>query len=122
MQCAAALFLMYGLAVFAQDPSPSERAFREGENAFSERRLDDAARAYQELARLSSRTAEVHAKLGLIYYMQGRFSQAVPAFREAMRLKPGLPNVDVMLAVSLTELGQFAEALPVLERRFHHPP
>ena len=33
--------------------------------------------------------AEVHARLGLIYFQQGKFADAVPPLREALRLKPG---------------------------------
>src|SRR6059036_349774 len=74
------------------DPGILERYFREGEKALAERRLDDAARAYQKLSELDPKTAEVHAKLGIIYYQLGGFHEAIPALRQALKLKPGLPG------------------------------
>ena len=70
------------------------------------------------MRQLSPSTPEVHAKLGVIYFQQGKFSQAVPALSQALKLKPGLPNADFLLAMSLSELGRFTEALPGLERAF----
>ena len=62
--------------------------------------------------------AEVHVKLGLIYFQQGKFAEAVPALRQALKLKPALPNADTLLAMSLSELGDYSEALPGLEKGF----
>lgn len=101
--------------------SQLESIYREAETAFREQRLDIAADGYRELAELSPDTAEVHAKLGLIEYLRGRFGEAVPALRAALKLKPGLPNVNTLLSISLAELGQFAEALPGLEEGFENP-
>ena len=74
--------------------------------------------AYDALRRLSPGTAEVHARLGLIYFQQGKFAEAVAPLREALRLKPGLPKIDVLLAMSLSELGGYDEALPALTQAF----
>ena len=91
---------------------------REGERALAAGRYAEAERAYETLRKLSPGTAEVQARLGLIYFQQGKFSEALPALREAVRLKPGLPNVDSLLAMSLSELGKHEEALPTLEKVF----
>ena len=98
-----------------------QRTYREAETAFREQRLEDAAKGYRKLAELSPDTAEVHAKLGLIYYLQGQFHDAVPSFRLALGLKPGLPNVDALLAISLAGIGKYSEALPGLEKGFADP-
>ena len=107
----------------AQQPSPEllQSTYEEAEQAFREKRMEAAAAGYKKLAELSPKTAEAHAKLGLIYYLQGRFRDAVPAFRTALGLKPGLPNVATLLAISLAELGQYSEALPGLEKGFDDP-
>ena len=117
------LFLMLcvsGLPVLAQPPDPAllERYAAEGEKALAERRYDEAARAYERLRDLSPGTAEVHAKLGLIYYQERDYEHAVPALRRAMKLKPTLPKLDVLLAMCLSELGQYREALPGLRKGF----
>src|SRR6202022_468460 len=81
-------------------------------------RYDDAARAYEKLKELSPATAEVHAKLGLIYFQQRDYTRAVPALRQALKPKPTLPKADVLLAMSLSELGQFKAARPGLQKGF----
>jgi tetratricopeptide (TPR) repeat protein len=91
---------------------------RQGEKALADRRYADAQHAYEELRKLSPGTAEVHARLGLIYFQERKFSDAVPALRQALKLKPALPNIDLLLAMSLSELGEHAAALPDLEKGF----
>ena len=98
-----------------------QRTYQEAERAFREQRLDDAVAGYRKLADLSPDTAEVHAKLGLIHYLQGRFHDAVPSFRRALDLKPGLPNVDALLAISLAGIGKHLEAIPGLQNGFEDP-
>ena len=53
-----------------------------------------------------TRGGEVHARLGLIYFQQGKFAEAIAPLREALRLKPALPKVDALLAMSLSEIGR----------------
>jgi tetratricopeptide (TPR) repeat protein len=71
------------LAAQRPDEALLERYFREGEKALAEKRFAEAAQAYEKLSQLDPGTAEVHAKLGLIYYQQGQFSKAVSALRQA---------------------------------------
>jgi tetratricopeptide (TPR) repeat protein len=106
--------------VLAQQSSAAlmQRHAQEGERALVENRYDDAARAYEKLRELAPQTAEVHARLGLIYFQQGKFEQAVPALRQAIKLKPALPNTELLLAMALSELGRYREALPALEKGF----
>jgi tetratricopeptide (TPR) repeat protein len=100
------------------DPAALQQRAQEGERALAEGRYADAEKAYETLRALSPSTAEVHARLGLIYFQQGKFSDAVPRLREAIALKPGLPKVDTLLSMSLSELGQYKDALPGLEKGF----
>jgi tetratricopeptide (TPR) repeat protein len=95
-----------------------QRYSQEGAKALAERRYDEAAKAYEKMRELAPKTAEVYARLGLIYYQQGRFEQAALALQEAIKLKPTLPNTDVLLAMSLSELGRYQEALPALQKGF----
>ncbi len=95
-----------------------QRYSQEGERALAERRYDDAAKSYEKLRELTPATAEVHARLGLIYFQQKNFTQAVPALRQAIKLKPSLPNIDLLLAMSLCEIGHYQEALPALQKGF----
>ena len=100
------------------DPAPLQRYFQEGERALAEGRYADAEKAYAKLRELNPEVAEIHVKLGLIYFQQGKFVQAVPALSKALKLKPALPNADILLAMSLSELGRYGEALPGLEKGF----
>jgi tetratricopeptide (TPR) repeat protein len=106
--------------LFAQtaDQAALERYYGEGEKALAERRYAEAATAFEKLLQLDPRIAEVHARLGLVYFQQGQFVKAVPALRQAQKLKPGLPNIDVLLAMSLSGAGEYKEALPGLEKGF----
>jgi tetratricopeptide (TPR) repeat protein len=102
------------------NPAALEKYADEGEKALSEGRYQDAEQAYKKLAELSPNTAEVHARLGVIYFQEKKFDQATPELRRALKLKPGLPNLDTLLAMSLSENGSYEEALPDLEKGFAH--
>ena len=100
------------------DPAVLQQRAKEGERALAEGRYLDAQKAYESLRQLSPGTAEVHARLGLIYFQQGKFAEAIPPLREAIKLKPGLPKVDALLGMSLSELGRYEEALPAVTKAF----
>lgn len=98
--------------------SQVQRYTQEGERALAERRYHDAANAYEKLRELTPNIAEVHARLGVIYFQQGRFELAVPALRQAIKLKPSLPNLEALLAMSLSGMGAYQEAKPSLEKSY----
>lgn len=110
--------MVSGCNLFAQTSQTETRYYEAGEKALSEDRYGEAQQAYEELRELSPGTAEVHARLGLIYFQERKFEQAVGSLRQALKLKPGLPKLDTLLAMSLSELGRYTEALPGLEKGF----
>ena len=57
----------------ARDAQAGERALGDGRYAEAQRRTSGCGS--------SARVAEVHARLGLIYFQQGKFAEAVPALR-----------------------------------------
>ncbi len=116
--CLSALCVVSEVRAQPADTAQLQRYSQEGENALAAGRYDQAAQAYEKMRELAPNTAEVHARLGLIYFQQGRFEQAVPSLRQALKLKPLLPNTDLLLAMALTELGRYQEALPALEKGF----
>lgn len=101
------------------DAAQIQALHHQGERALAERRYADAEQAYERLRQLQPTLGEVHARLGLIHFQQGKFAEAVPLLRQALKLKPGLPNVATLLAMSLSEIGRHDEALPALEKAFH---
>ena len=108
------------VALWGQGPDPAalRKYVQEGERALGEGRYAEAEAAFEKLRQMDPGTAEIHAKLGVIYYQQRKYEKAVPVLRQALKLKPGLPNLDVLLAMSLAELGRHAEALAGLEKGF----
>jgi tetratricopeptide (TPR) repeat protein len=100
------------------DPAVLKRLAGDGERALAHGQYGEAQKAYEALRQLSPRTAEVHARLGFIYFQQAKFTEAVDTLRAAVRLKPGLPNVDALLGMSLSELGRYDEALPAVKKAF----
>jgi tetratricopeptide (TPR) repeat protein len=115
------LLIVSGLDVLAQSSNSDsqQQYYEEGERALVESRYGDAERAYEKLRQLAPGTAEVHARLGLIYFQERKFEQAVASLRQALNLKPNLPKLDTLLAMSLSELGRYTEALPGLQKGFH---
>ena len=120
MQRTLLFLFLSGFHVFGQLPGAAaiQRYFEEGERALAANRYAEAEKAYIKLRELDPGTAEIHAKLGVIYFQQGKFAQAVPVLRQALKLKPTLPNAGVLLAMSLSEIGRYGEALPGLEKGF----
>ena len=116
------LLLLFLTASYVLSQSAAEnierQTFEQGERALAEGRYAEAEAAYEKLRQLSPGLAEVHAKLGLIFFQQKKFLQAVPELRQALKLKPTLPNIDTLLAMSLSELGRYSEALSGLEKGF----
>jgi len=118
MKLLMVLCLSASFALAQSDPALLDRYFQQGEQALAQGRYQEAAAAYEKLKELSPATAEVHAKLGLIYFQQRDYGRAVPALRQALKLKPALSGADILLAMSLSELGQYKEALPGLQKGF----
>ena len=100
------------------DSAQIQALFQQAERALAERRYAEAGQAYERLEQLQPAVAEVHARLGLIYFQQSRFADAIAPLRRALKLKPSLANVDSLLAMSLSEIGRHDEALPGLEKAF----
>lgn len=101
------------------DAGQIQALYQQGERALAERRYADAAQAYERLRQLQPGLGEVQARLGLIYFQQGKFADAIAPLRRALKLKPALPNVGSLLAMSLSEVGRHQEALAGLEKAFH---
>ncbi len=116
--CLCAIFPVSEVRAQSADATQLQRHSQEGEKALKEGRYAEAAKAYEKLRQLAPNTAEVHARLGLIYFQQGRFEEAASVLRQAIKLNAALPNTDLLLAMSLSELGQYKEALPALEKGF----
>jgi tetratricopeptide (TPR) repeat protein len=114
------LLFISGMDASAQSSGTDllQQYYEQGESALAASRYGDAQRAYEKLRQLAPGTAEVHARLGLIYFQERSYSQAVESLHKALSLKPNLPKADTLLAMSLSELGRYSEALPGLQKGF----
>jgi Flp pilus assembly protein TadD len=102
-----------------QAPAPaaaSTPGFEDAERALAAGRYEEAEKLYRDLARRMPGVAEVHAKLGVALFQEGKYAETVPELRRALALKPALPNLDALLAMSLSETGQPLHAIAI--RRF----
>ena len=113
-----AWFFVFPLISLAlpQDSGSLEEKYQSAQDLLASGKYVEAQHAFEELARLDPKTAEVHANLGLIYFEERKFEEAVPALRQALKLRPTLAKTDNLLAMSLSELGRYKEALPGLEK------
>jgi tetratricopeptide (TPR) repeat protein len=112
------VFPLISLAL-PQDSGSLEEKYRSAQDLLAAGKYAEAQHAFEELATLDPKTAEVHANLGLIYFEERKFEEAVPALRRALKVKPTLAKSGSLLAMSLSELGRYGEALPGLEKCFH---
>lgn len=108
----------FGASAQISESASLQERLQQAEKALAEQRYSDAAGIYESLRQSNPGIAEVHARLGLIYFQQGKFEQAAPALKQALKLKPTLAKTDILLAMSLCELGQYREALGGLQKGF----
>jgi tetratricopeptide (TPR) repeat protein len=90
----------------------------EAENAMAAKDLPAATAALEKLSNLTPDAAQVHANLGLVYYMQNRYTQAIVALEKAAKIDPALPHVNVVLGICLTETGRYKDAVKLLGPAF----
>lgn len=81
----------------------------EGAGNFSQ-----AAECYINYLKSHPQDAEIHQRLGLVYYLSNRFGDAVPVFQRALKLDPKGWASSLFLGICQYRLGQFAKALPLL--------
>jgi tetratricopeptide (TPR) repeat protein len=73
-----------------------------------------AAALYQKLLAAHPNQPEILQRLGLDYYLSGRFGDAIPVLAKAAKLDPSLWGSDLFLGISYYRTGRFSEALSSL--------
>jgi tetratricopeptide (TPR) repeat protein len=96
--------------------------FRAAVQAQSSGRLDVAVREYQAVLRLQPELAEAYANLGLVYYLESKFTESSQALAKAATLKPGLRGTDLFLGMDDVRLGRPGNAVPYLKRAAEEEP
>lgn len=121
--CAA--FICLSLTPCLGTPQASQAEIEQysakAQRALASRNLPEAETALEKLATLTPDNASVDAQLGLVYYMQNRYSQATQAFEQALKLNPEIPHVPMMLGICLSETGHYSKAVPLLAPVFKSP-
>src|ERR1039457_4670438 len=101
---ALVLVSLAGPCIEAQSSASSpQKYFDDGERALAAHHYGEAEKAYEKLAQLDPGSAEVHAKLGMIYFQERKFEKAATALREALRLRT--TNSALRLSASSQALG-----------------
>ncbi|HVS62294.1 MAG TPA: tetratricopeptide repeat protein [Thermoanaerobaculia bacterium] len=78
-------------------------------------RLDEAARAADQLVGMHPGSPRVHYLAGLVHYRRRDYPRAAASLRESAELHPH-PRTERLLAKSLTQAGELDEAEPILLR------
>jgi tetratricopeptide (TPR) repeat protein len=81
-----------------------------------------AAALYQKILAAQPNQPEILQRLGLDYYLAGRFGDAIPVLAKAEQLDPSLWGSDLFLGISYYRIGRFSEALSPLGRALRLKP
>jgi len=92
--------------------------YREAAEAMRLHKFDNAIVEFEAMVRLDPGSAEAHANLGSVYYIQRKYPQASAELEAALKLKPSLVKAQSLLGMSEARSGNFEKALPLLEKCF----
>jgi len=90
-----------------------------GLDLFSQGKLDNAIKEYQEAIRLDAKLAAAHNNLGSAYFAAGRFEEALTAFANACEADPDYGQAFFNLALAHIKLGHEKEANAALDGALH---
>jgi len=94
-----ALIGFVGRAVLAADEDLSAKA----DEAYAQKRYDEAAKDYQELVRSGNWNATIFYNLGNARYRLGDFGQAILNYQRALALEPRHPEANANLLLARDE-------------------
>lgn len=95
--------------------------YQRAQDALARSQYDVAAAEFAAILRIDPDRAEIHANLGTVDYVRGRYASASAAFKKALQLKPSLKGAEAFLGMSEARQGHSKEALPLLEKGFRNP-
>jgi tetratricopeptide (TPR) repeat protein len=96
------------------DRSPADKAFQLAMAFLAAGKLDDAAMAFADAARLRPAWWEAWARLASVHDARKDWSASIPAYERALELQPKSPQVLCNLGMAYLARRNYAEAL----RRF----
>lgn len=95
--------------------SPAEAAFQEAVTAFNAGNYEEAARAFEEVVRLSPEAPEGHSNLGLSYMQLGRMEDAIRELEKAGELAPDSFRTWAQLGMVYSQAERFEDAIRAFE-------
>lgn len=104
-------------------PPACDSLLQEAKQAEKSRRFSEAAERRRDCLKVYPQAGgDLFQRLGLDYYLDGRFGDAVPAFIQALRLRRDLWGSALFLGISFYRLGQFEKALGPLNESLQLKP
>jgi tetratricopeptide (TPR) repeat protein len=96
--------------------------FRAARQAQASGNLTLAVQEYLVVVKLAPDLTEGWVNLGLVYYLQTRYSESAQALGKAVSLEPGFRGANLFLGIDDEKLGQSKQAVPYLKRAIEQEP
>ncbi len=106
----------------AASPPAAQELLAQARAAETKRDFLAAAALYQKFLSTHPNRPDVLQRLGLVYYLAGRFNVAIPPLKHALSLDSSLWGSDLFLGISYYRTGRFSEALSPLRRALRLKP
>ncbi len=84
--------------------------------------LDEAVREYLRVTQLAPNLVEAQVNLGLVYYLQTRYSESAGALEKALSLQPDFRGANLFLGIDDVRLGLPHPAIPCLKLAVRQEP
>ncbi len=111
----AALALLAGLFA-VQRLSGYAVPLEQGNEAYQQGRLDDAARLLEQASAKKPNDRQTLFLLSSTYMRQQQFSRAIPVLQREVQLDPNNEDVQADLGIAHLQLGEFDQAIPYLQK------
>ena len=103
-------------------PQPEQEWLSQAKQAEAAGDFSRAAECYVNYLKVRPEEAEIHQRLGLVYYLSNRFDEALPVLQRALKLDPRMWGSALYLGVCYYRTGQFNKALTPLREAIHIKP
>ena len=111
-----------GVARGQEASSEVRERFLAARRAQASSNLTLAVQEYLVVVKLAPDLAEGWVNLGLVYYLQTRYSESAQALGKALSLEPGFRGANLFFGIDAVKLGQSKQAVPYLKRAIEQEP
>lgn len=108
------LLLPASLSSMAAEARTLQEAFQKSISYEKDKNLDDAISVLKPF--ISTNTYEVYARLGWLYYSDGKHSESVSCYRKAIALKPNATEPLWGITYPLAELKQWKDLQAIYQK------